>query len=97
MTTAAIIPHFARPHLMPCLSHRQHESILVEHLEGERGIGGDFGHETCIGIAFRVENGSTVGVEFSQGYLTQYPQALAGVTDKMVSIIVRTAGVRAVA
>src|SRR6266850_2561898 len=97
MTSAAIIPHLTRPHLVPRLSHRQYEAILVEHLEREWSIGHDFRHETRVRIAVRVQDGNPIRVILTQRDFAQYSQALARVIHKMIPIIVRATGIWAIA
>ena len=76
MAAAAVVTGLAGTHLMPGLGHVEDHAVLVEGLEGEGLIGGNFGKEAGVGIAVRVEGLFAVFVELTDGNLTQDAEAL---------------------
>ena len=85
VAAAAVAADLARPELMPCLRHVQHEPILIQRLESEWRIGGDLGEEAGIGVAVRIQDRVSGGIEFPERYLAQNAQPLVGVVEEALA------------
>ncbi len=76
VASAAIMPHFAGPQLMPGLSHVKHHAVAVESLERERRVGGDLRQKTRVGIAIRILRLFAVAIELAQRDLAENAKTL---------------------
>ena len=79
MTAAAIDAPFARTQLMPGLRRVEHQSLFVDGLKREGGVGRDLGKKTGIGIAVGIR-GLASAIKFAEWNFAQYPQAFRSVT-----------------
>ena len=98
VAAAAVVANLAGAQLMPCLRSVQHQAAAVESLEGEGGVGGDFGEEAGVGFAVGIAGlafdqlGGGRGrgcAEFADGDFAEDAEAFVGVVVKAA------AGIRA--
>src|SRR5262245_47564017 len=87
MAAAAVRANLAGTQLVPRLRGVQHHPALIDGLEGERCVRGDFRQETCVRLAVRIaqlaaDEVGCIRTELSHGDLAQDTKSLVGVIIK---------------
>jgi hypothetical protein len=82
MAAPTIVTYLTGPHLMPGLRHIQHQTVLIDRLEGEGHICRNLRQEAGVWITVHVFDSFAGSIELPQGNLPENTESFIGMVEK---------------